>query len=49
LKALPYTSKCDVWACGTIFYEILHHKTPWAGVSSYKLAANIETVPLKID
>jgi serine/threonine protein kinase len=24
LKCKKYTSKCDIWAIGTIFYEILH-------------------------
>lgn len=29
LKGKPYTSKCDIWAIGVIFYEMLHGKTPW--------------------
>ena len=29
LKSIKYTSKCDIWAVGFIFYEILHGKTPW--------------------
>lgn len=29
LRSEPYTSKCDIWATGFIFYEMLHGKTPW--------------------
>jgi len=29
LKGENYTSKCDIWALGFIFYEILHGNTPW--------------------
>ena len=29
LKGDQYTSKCDIWALGFIFYEILHGDTPW--------------------
>ena len=33
LKGEPYTSKCDIWAIGFIFYEILHGHTPWTAKS----------------
>jgi len=49
LKAAPYSSKCDVWAIGFIFYEMLHHKTPWTAGSVYELVNNIETKPLLIN
>jgi len=29
MKHEPYTSKCDIWALGFIFYEMLTGKTPW--------------------
>lgn len=29
LKGIGYTSKCDIWSIGCIFYEILHGSTPW--------------------
>lgn len=35
LKGTPYTSKCDVWAVGVIFYEMLHKRTPWTAKSVY--------------
>lgn len=33
LKSEPYTSKCDIWALGFIFYEMLHGETPWTAKS----------------
>jgi serine/threonine protein kinase len=33
LKGIAYTSKCDVWALGIIFYELLTSKFPWTGYS----------------
>jgi serine/threonine protein kinase len=33
LKGKTYTSKCDIWAIGVIFYEMLHGKTPWKAKS----------------
>ena len=41
LKGLRYTSKCDIWALGFIFYEMLHGKTPWTGNNQYMLIQNI--------
>lgn len=48
LKATNYTSKCDIWALGFIFYELLHGQTPWNGVREFELVQNIEKLPLKI-
>lgn len=33
LKGESYTSKCDIWALGFIFYELLHGETPWTAHS----------------
>jgi serine/threonine protein kinase len=49
LKAEPYSSKCDIWAVGFMFYELLHHRTPWTAGSVYELIKNIESKPLVID
>lgn len=35
LKGEPYTSKCDIWALGFIFYEMLHGKTPWTANTEF--------------
>lgn len=49
LKGTPYTSKCDVWAVGVIFYEMLHGKTPWLAKTVYELVKKIESVPISFD
>lgn len=49
LKGEPYSSKCDIWAVGFMFYEILHHRPPWTAGSVYELIKNIEKKPLVID
>jgi serine/threonine protein kinase len=49
LKGEAYSSKCDIWAVGFIFYELLHHRTPWTAGSVYELIKNIENKPLLID
>lgn len=46
LKSLSYTSKCDIWAVGFIFYEMLHGKSPWSATTEYELIQNILTKPL---
>jgi Ca2+-binding EF-hand superfamily protein len=48
LLAKPYTNKCDIWALGFIFYEMLHGITPWVGAREYELVENIKNQPLVI-
>jgi serine/threonine protein kinase len=48
LKSEKYTSKCDIWALGFIFYELLHGDTPWTANTEMQLIKNIETKPLQI-
>ncbi len=33
LKQQRYTSKCDIWALGLMFYEFIYGKIPWHGKS----------------
>jgi serine/threonine-protein kinase ULK/ATG1 len=46
LKSESYSSKCDIWALGCIYYEMLHGYPPWQGKSEYELVKKIETKPL---
>lgn len=33
LKKSKYTTKCDIWSIGYIYYELLTTKLPWTGTS----------------
>jgi len=46
LRCDKYTNKCDVWALGFVFYEMLYNKPPWTGKSQIKLIENITSVTL---
>jgi len=46
LSCENYTNKCDVWAFGFVFYQMLYGKTPWSGASQIKLLDNIKKEPL---
>ena len=48
LKAQSYTSKCDIWAVGNIFYEMLHGHIPWSAKAQYELIKLIENKPLRV-
>lgn len=48
LKSEGYTSKCDIWAVGFIFYEMLHGKTPWSASTEFQLIKSIEEKPLVV-
>lgn len=48
LNGKQYTSKCDIWALGFIFYELLHGETPWRTETMSELIRVIEKTPLHI-
>ena len=42
----PYTSKCDVWSFGLIFYELLYGETPWPAQNIIELINKIIKKPV---
>ena len=47
LRNEKYTSKCDIWALGLLYYEMLYGRVPWNGKSEFELAEVITKQPLK--
>jgi len=41
-----YSTKCDIWSTGVLFYEVLFGKLPWTGHSVPNLYSNIKSKPL---
>jgi serine/threonine protein kinase len=48
LKKIAYTTKCDIWSSGIIFYELLVGKLPWNATSESELIYNITNKSLQI-
>ncbi|CAD8048998.1 unnamed protein product [Paramecium sonneborni] len=46
LKNEQYSTKCDIWSLGFLFYEILYGITPWKAQSIPQLVKNIYSQPL---
>jgi serine/threonine-protein kinase ULK2 len=44
-----YTTKCDIWSIGVIFYEMLFHDVPWKGRDEQDLLKNIQVKPLNMN
>ena len=49
LKSKKYSSKCDIWSIGVIYYELLYGTHPWKGANVNHLISNIENHPLYLD
>ena len=47
LERKNYTTKCDIWSIGQIFYELMVGKLPWQGQSEETLLYAIKTKPLR--
>jgi len=47
LEEKDFSSRCDVWSVGIVFYEMLYGETPWIGTSQTDLIKNIKEKPLK--
>ncbi|CAD8120301.1 unnamed protein product [Paramecium sonneborni] len=47
LERHHYSTKCDIWSLGVIFYEMLHFDVPWKGRDEEDLLHNIKTQPLQ--
>lgn len=48
LKGAKFSSKCDVWSVGVLFYEMLYGCTPWTGKDIGDLRNNILNKPLQL-
>lgn len=47
LSEQKYTSKCDIWAIGILYYEMIFGRLPWTAKGEYELVENILKNPLK--
>lgn len=42
-----FSSKCDIWSLGMMFFELLYGRTPWTGKTPNELLENIKKKPLE--
>lgn len=48
LMGQSYTTKCDIWSLGCIFYEMLTGVSPWTANTEQALLRNILNKPLAV-
>lgn len=41
-----FSSKCDIWSLGIMFYEMIFGITPWEGKSQQELLNRINSIPV---
>lgn len=46
LERSPYTTKCDVWSLGVIFYEMVFGYPPWKARDENELLRGIKTISI---
>lgn len=46
LERTQYTTKCDVWSLGIIFYEMIHGYPPWKARDETELLRSIKNIPI---
>ena len=46
LEGSHFSSKCDIWSIGVMFYELLYGVTPWIAFGQCELLEKIQTQPL---
>ncbi len=49
LNNQKFSSKCDIWSLGMMFYEMLYGRTPWMASSPFQLYQNIRKLKLEFD
>ncbi|KAL4509455.1 hypothetical protein ABPG73_022671 [Tetrahymena malaccensis] len=47
LSQEQFSSKCDIWSLGVMFYEMIYGRTPWTASSQIELLNKINSQPLQ--
>jgi serine/threonine protein kinase len=45
LERTPYTTKCDIWSIGIIYYEMIFGSPPWKARDENELIKNVKNNP----
>jgi serine/threonine protein kinase len=46
LERSPYTTKCDIWSIGVIYYEMIFGSPPWKARDENELIRNVKNNPI---